>query len=59
MAEYRIYRVDERGHISEPPQAVCCQTVADAVEIAYQLVDGQAVELWEGPRFILRLPVRE
>jgi hypothetical protein len=54
MPEYRAYTIGLKGHIigSEP---LVCPDDADAIERANRLIDGHDVELWSGPRFIIRL----
>jgi hypothetical protein len=59
MAEYRIYRVDDKGHISQPPKVVDCESEQEAVEMAYRYFDRLAVEIWDGARFVIRLPAQE
>jgi hypothetical protein len=59
MAEYRIYRLDDQGHISQPPKVVACESEREAVEMAYRCVDGLAAEVWGGARFVIRLPAQE
>ena len=49
MAHYRVYRVDERGHVFGPPQEFIADLHEEAMERAGQMVDGFAVELWSGP----------
>jgi hypothetical protein len=56
---YRIYELDDGGHISTPPAVVECANAQDAISQAAQAANGKAVELWEGARFIVRFPRRE
>jgi hypothetical protein len=55
MADYRIYRVDAGGHISEPSKVITCDSDDEAVEKARQLTGAWAVELWAGARFVCRV----
>lgn len=56
VAEYRAYIVDSQGHFASF-RAFVCDGDDEAITWARQLkVDGHAVELWSGERFILRLP---
>jgi hypothetical protein len=57
MADYRAYTVGLDGHFIDF-QAFCCDVDSDAIERARQFVDGHAVELWSGERFIARLEKR-
>jgi hypothetical protein len=52
IPHYRIYSVDPDGHILAPPEVVACPDDQVAIQKAKQAVDGHAVELWEGPRFV-------
>jgi hypothetical protein len=54
MAEYRAYTVGDDGHFIgfEP---MICRDDAEAVAKAHRLVDGHDIELWSGPRFVIRL----
>lgn len=47
MQEYRAYIVDKNGHVISRIDLICADEDA-ARERAKQLVDGQAVELWQG-----------
>jgi hypothetical protein len=54
VAEYRAYTVGSDGHfIGYEP--LICDDDAEAVERAKRLVDGHDVELWSGPRLVIRL----
>jgi predicted dinucleotide-binding enzyme len=52
---YRVYFIDRAGHVSRPPQIVECADDQEAAQKAKQLVDGQDVEVWDGPRFVIGL----
>ena len=54
MAEYRAYTVDTDGHFVSS-RAFVCDTDADAMVWAKQLVDGHDIELWNGERLVTRL----
>ena len=54
MADYRAYTVGQDGHFINF-RAFSCDDDPDAIERARLLVDGRAVELWCGPRFVIRL----
>ncbi|UPK28401.1 hypothetical protein [Bradyrhizobium sp. 195] len=53
MQEYRAYVVGHDGHFTARIDLVCADDDS-ARERAKQLVDGQAVELWQGNRKIDR-----
>jgi hypothetical protein len=54
LPEYRAYLVGQDGHFvgCEP---IVCGDDSEATEKAKRLVDGHDVELWNGPRLVLRL----
>jgi hypothetical protein len=54
MAEYRAYIVGQDGHFAGCEHMLCPDDF-EAINRAKLLVDGHAVELWSGPRFIIRL----
>ena len=51
--EYRAYVIGPDGHITDRIDLVCVSE-AEAHQWAKQLVDGHAVELWQGDRKIER-----
>jgi hypothetical protein len=57
MADYRAYTVEVDGHfIGVEP--LICHNDAEAIEIAKRLIVGHDIELWSGPRLVVRLTVR-
>jgi hypothetical protein len=59
MREFRAYLIDADGHITGRIDLVV-QDEKEAKETAKQLVDGHAVELWEGATKLARFePIQE
>jgi hypothetical protein len=58
MVDYRAYVAGDDGHFTNLLAFVCADD-SDAIEWAKQLVDGYAIELWSGERFIARLEQRK
>lgn len=58
MPDYRVYLI-KSNHFEGPPDVITCDSDAEAIEQAKQLVDGHDVELWEGPRFVIGLKSRD
>jgi hypothetical protein len=56
MPLYRVYFVDRAGHVSGPPEVIDCADDDTAREEAKQFIDGQDIEVWEGPRAIVKYP---
>jgi hypothetical protein len=54
VAEYRAYALGHDGHFIGS-EALICADDAEAIEKAGRLVDGHDIELWSGPRLIVRL----
>jgi hypothetical protein len=54
MAEYRVYVVGHDEHFIGF-KAFDCADDAEAIEKARRLIDGHDLELWNGPRFVIRL----
>lgn len=56
MAGYRVYRVDESGHIQGMPDIIECDDDDAALVEAQRFVDGCGVELWDGARKVASFP---
>ena len=54
MTEYRAYTVGRDGHFNGYEPLICAGD-AEAIEKARRLVDRCDVELWSGPRLVIRL----
>jgi hypothetical protein len=54
MTEYRVYTVGADGHFVNFRGFVCDHD-EDALVWARQWMDGAAVEVWSGERFVTRL----
>jgi hypothetical protein len=54
VAEYRAYTVGHDEHFNGFEPLVCADD-AEAIEKAKRLVYGYDVELWSGPRMVIRL----
>jgi hypothetical protein len=55
LAEYRVYVLNERNRISGPAQFVDAINDDRAIEMAAQLLDGRAIEIWERDRLVFRV----
>jgi hypothetical protein len=54
MADYRAYTVGLDGRFIGFEPLVCADD-AEAIERAKLLVGDPSIELWSGPRFVIRL----
>lgn len=56
MPNYRVYPVSKGRQVAPGPSiAISCEDEQDGIRQAQQLVEGYELELWDGPRFIIRL----
>jgi hypothetical protein len=58
MQEYRAYTMDPEGHFIGYEPMVCAND-SEAIERAKRLVGRHALELWSGPRLVIRLERKE
>ena len=59
MPTYRVYVLSSEDHTTGPPHVIECVDDHEAIAKAVQYVNLNAVELWEGPRFVMRFPSDE
>ena len=59
MLEYKIYRLDQQGKISAPPEVVTSDHEQAVVEKARALADSCDVEVWQGPRLVIHVSHNE
>jgi hypothetical protein len=55
MPEYRFYVGRKTGHVARQPSDHNLPNDAAAVMEAKQLLDGQAIEIWQGARIVAHL----
>jgi hypothetical protein len=55
MLSFRFFKVSAAGHVATAPEVLEFPDDASAVRHAVQLVDGLAVEVWEGSRLVVHL----
>lgn len=54
MPTYRVFQLNDGGHVDAPATLIECDSDEQAIEQARQYLDGHAIELWEGKRQIKR-----
>lgn len=59
MPAYRIYKLDGDNHINDLPKIVLHDSDAEAIEHAERLVDGHDIEIWDGPRLVIKLKSKD
>jgi hypothetical protein len=59
MADYRVYQLDESGHIHSPPETFECEGDEAAIQRAERMVDGHAIEIWQLDRLVIRLSSKD
>jgi hypothetical protein len=55
MPSYRAYPVSDHQVAAAPSIVITCENEQDGIRKAQQSVDRYDLELWDGPRFIIRL----
>jgi hypothetical protein len=55
MPDYRFYSIRPDGHITKPPAEKSCPDDLAAMKEAQQLMDGEAIEIWEQTRIVAYL----
>lgn len=55
MADYRLYGLDGVNKVSSGEWFEADDDEA-AIEVAKNMMDGHDCELWEGRRFVMRIP---
>jgi hypothetical protein len=55
MPDYRLYPVDETGHIAGPPHVETCTSDEEAIAKAKSLVDGHDLEIWDRARMVAKI----
>jgi hypothetical protein len=58
VPSYRIYKLAE-NRIVGVPAIVEYDSDEDVAEYAKQILDGQDIEVWDGPRVVIRLKSTE
>ena len=56
---YRFYKVDSRGHVAGPPDAVDCIDDEDAIAKAKKLTNGHGVEVWDLARKVATIEAKK
>jgi hypothetical protein len=57
VTEYRAYTVEADGHFDGFAPLIC-DNDDDAIAMARALLGRKDIELWSGPRLVVRLPAR-
>ena len=55
MSQYCIYTLLACNTIAEAPQEIECASDKEAIEEANELLADRDVEVWQGPRIVIRL----
>ena len=53
--DYRLVVRSKRNHIVGPPEIITCKSDQDAIEQARQILGPCDIEIWQGPRIVIRL----
>jgi hypothetical protein len=55
MLDYRIYKLDAKGHVTGTALVLFCEQDEDVIRKVEYLVDGHDVEILQGYRVVTRL----
>jgi hypothetical protein len=55
MLDYRIYKLDAKGHVTGPALVLFCEQDEDVIRKVEYLIDGHDVEILQGFRVVTRL----
>jgi hypothetical protein len=55
MLDYRIYKLNAKGHVTGPALILFCEQDEDVIRKVESLVDGHDVEILQGLRVVTRL----
>jgi hypothetical protein len=53
---YRLYRLKDGDRIVGPATMVECNSDSEVIAKAKAMLDGLDIEVWDGPRVVVRLP---
>ncbi len=59
MRHYRVYHLDDKGHIAAPPEIIEGADDKEAAEKAQQFIDDRAIELWDGDRLVTTMELKK
>jgi hypothetical protein len=55
MLDYRVYVLNQQGHVDTVPRLIRCATDEDAERRARQLRQSRAAEVWQGARLVIKI----
>ena len=53
---YRMYKLRDADRIAGPSVVIECDSDAEVIAKAKAMLDGLDIEVWDGPRIVVRLP---
>jgi len=56
MTDYRIYKLDEDGHVFQAALIATCRNDDEARASSEQCVSRYALEVWQGTRRVATIP---
>ena len=56
MPAYRLYTISYANRIVGLPTVIHCDSDAEVIAKAKAMLDRLDIEIWDGPRLVLRLP---
>jgi hypothetical protein len=58
MPAYRLYKLTDADRIAGPPVVIECDSDSEVIAKAKAMLDGLDIEVWDGPRVVVRLPAK-
>lgn len=55
MTAYRLYQIGPEGRIDTPAEIIECDSDAEVIVQAKAMIDGHKIEIWDGPRVVMRI----
>jgi hypothetical protein len=56
VPDYRLYKLSNADRIVGPPTTITRDSDAQVIAKAKAMLDGLDIEVWDGPRVVVRLP---
>jgi hypothetical protein len=53
---YRLYKLKDGDRIVGSPAVIECNSDSEVIAKAEAILDGFDIEVWDGPRVVVRLP---
>jgi hypothetical protein len=55
MPDYRVYSLDDKGHILGPAEIITCDNDEQVIERARKLKRRHGIEVWQADRLVAKI----